>query len=602
MFKKPIMIVIISYIIGILWGIYVKNIFLFFVMNLFIIVLMSYMKIRRRYNSKIRLIIGKCCNNICVIFITFSVLGYISLLYKENKFECIYEEKNLEVTIVSNCIEEEYFNKYIARVEKYNINIYILVPKKVKFQYGYVVKLNDELIKPQAQRNTYGFDYKMYLKSINIAGSVNIKNYKIIGRKSNLINGLIFEIKESIRKKIYTIIQSENKYLLEAFLIGNKENISDEINDIFRKSSLSHLIAISGTHITIITTLIFKLFKIIKVGKRTSYYISIIIIYIYMFIAGGMPSVVRSCIGIILVLVSKLIYRKSDIYTNICISAIIILVTNPYNILNLGFVLSYGGIVGIVLYTNIRKNTSKENKIKAYIKEICIISFCVQIIILPIIINSFNNISFTFFISNLMVSPLLFLILNLGIAGIMLSYLYLPLSCLIGKVIDILLQLLLNISKLCANLPFANNICTRIDMPIIIIYYILVIYIVYLIKINRLHIIIHFIKKYILKLVSVFLILVIVINLYNYSGIKELKIYFIDVGQGDATLIKTSRNKVILIDGGEAKEGKEVLLPYLLNRKIKVIDYIIISHFDSDHIGRIILFNGKYESKKYNNR
>lgn len=583
MFKRPVIIVTISYIIGILWGIYVKNIFLFFVMSLFIIVLRSYTKRIREYNSKIRLIISKCSNNICIIFIIFSVLGYISLLYKENKFECIYEEKNLEVTIVSNCIEEEYFNKYIARVKKYNINIYILVAKQIKLEYGDIIKLNDTIIKPKEQRNTYGFNYRMYLKSTNIAGSVNTKNYKIIGKKSNLINRLIYKIKESIRTKIYTIVQSENKYLLEAFLIGDKDNISEKVIETFRKSSLSHLIAISGTHITIITTLIYNLFKIIKVGKRSSYYICVIIIFVYIFITVGTPSVVRSCIGIILVLISKLIYRKSDIYTNTCISAIIILIINPYNIMNLGFILSYGGVIGILIYTNIIKNKSDKKKMKVYIKQICIISFCVHIIIFPIIINSFNNVSFTFFISNLLASPLLFLILNLGIVGILLSYLYLPVSCLIGKVIDILLQFLVKISKICAILPFSNNIATRIDLYSIIIYYILITYVVYLIKINRLHIIIHFIKKYILKLLSVFLIIAIIIKLYNNSGIKELKIYFIDVGQGDATIIKTPSNKVILIDGGEYEEGEKILLPYLLNRKIKVVDYIIISHFDSDH-------------------
>lgn len=66
----------------------------------------------------------------------------------------------------------------------------------------------------------------------------------------------------------------------------------------------------------------------------------------------------------------------------------------------------------------------------------------------------------------------------------------------------------------------------------------------------------------------------------------KLKIYFIDVGQGDATLIVTPKNKKILIDGGGDEQndvGKNTLLPYLLDRKIKSLDYIIISHFDSDH-------------------
>ena len=71
---------------------------------------------------------------------------------------------------------------------------------------------------------------------------------------------------------------------------------------------------------------------------------------------------------------------------------------------------------------------------------------------------------------------------------------------------------------------------------------------------------------------------------------KDLKVYFIDVSQGDSTLIITPRNKKILIDGGGNREedvfnvGEKILIPYLLNRKINKIDYMVISHFDSDHV------------------
>ena len=77
-------------------------------------------------------------------------------------------------------------------------------------------------------------------------------------------------------------------------------------------------------------------------------------------------------------------------------------------------------------------------------------------------------------------------------------------------------------------------------------------------------------------------------------------IYFIDVGQGDSTLIVTPNNKKILIDGGGSEGsdyvGKDILLPYLLARKIKSIDYMMVSHFDSDHVRRTFIHNAKYKS------
>lgn len=96
-------------------------------------------------------------------------------------------------------------------------------------------------------------------------------------------------------------------------------------------------------------------------------------------------------------------------------------------------------------------------------------------------------------------------------------------------------------------------------------------------------------KKYYKKIISTILIICIISNLIKLTD-KNLEIYFIDVGQGDCTLIKTESNKIILIDGGEGNsekynQGENVVLPYLLDRGITKIDYIMISHFDSDHCG-----------------
>lgn len=89
------------------------------------------------------------------------------------------------------------------------------------------------------------------------------------------------------------------------------------------------------------------------------------------------------------------------------------------------------------------------------------------------------------------------------------------------------------------------------------------------------------------RLISATIILVVLSNLFVINNSK-FNIYFIDVGQGDSTLIITSTNKTILIDGGGSEGssydvGESVLLPYLLDRGVKQIDYMIFSHFDSDH-------------------
>ena len=95
------------------------------------------------------------------------------------------------------------------------------------------------------------------------------------------------------------------------------------------------------------------------------------------------------------------------------------------------------------------------------------------------------------------------------------------------------------------------------------------------------------------KLLAMIIILIMLFNFAKFIP-KNLQIYFIDVGQGDSTLIVTPNKKTILIDGGGSKSldefdvGKNTLLPYLLDRKISKIDYLMISHFDSDHCNGLI--------------
>ena len=84
---------------------------------------------------------------------------------------------------------------------------------------------------------------------------------------------------------------------------------------------------------------------------------------------------------------------------------------------------------------------------------------------------------------------------------------------------------------------------------------------------------------------------------------KNLTIYFVDVGQGDCTLIETPEHQIILIDGGGSEDekkdtiGEKILVPFLLNKHIKKVDYIIISHFDSDHVGGILTVMEKIKVK-----
>ena len=325
-----------------------------------------------------------------------------------------------------------------------------------------------------------------------------------------------------------------------------------------------------------------------------------------MFVTGFSYSVIRSCIMGIVTLFANVFYKKPDSINCIAISMLIMLLYNPFAIYDIGFKLSYLATIGIILFNkNIESILSK--KINKKIAKILSVTFSAQITVMPIIVLEFNNISLTFFISNFLASFLIGPIIILGFVIILISFISFKLAKLLAIILHLLLMALNLVAKLVSRIPFSNlTIVTPYVISIIIIYLLILIsnYIYTIYTSKR---ILRKIEKNILKDIkkitktTVIAILIIISFSLFYSIFipKTLNIYFVDVMQGDCTFIITPQNKTILIDGGE--ENNDVLFSYLLDRRVKKIDYIIISHFDNDHVRRLIGCYSKIESRTSNN-
>lgn len=363
------------------------------------------------------------------------------------------------------------------------------------------------------------------------------------------------------------------------------------------------------------------------IGKRKTKEITIIFLIFYMFITGFSPSVTRASIMYILMLMASLLHRRTDMATSISLSLILILIYNPFLIQNIGLQFSYIGTIGIILLNkhvlSILKNIRIKNSKYKYIiskrtkdfldktKEILAVTMSAQISILPIMIYHFNIFGTYFLISNLLVSVIIAPIIILGFITIFVSII----SKLITKIICIsilntLIQLLILISDI-SNLPFSKIYMKTPKVYNIIIYYCLIFVWYFLYQIynskqlnqtqRRIRNVIA-LAKYKAKLKQNKYIAVILCVSVIFATIKilpqNLEIHFVDVGQGDCTFITTPNNKTILIDGGGSALsnfdiGKRILIPYILDRGYTKIDYVIISHTDFDHVGRLDFANAR---------
>ena len=571
-----------------------------------------------------------------IIIVVLLILIIIYDIYFVFKFDTIYEEES-EISFVGEIIslpeKKENYNRYIIKTiynskikNSKNTNMIAYIKEDIILFPGDIIKINGKFNKAQSKRNYGGFNYRNYLKQKKVYGIVYVDNVSIIENKFDIYN-ILGKVKKSINDKINLLYKNQENSFLKSILIGESEELEDEIKENFRKSSLSHILAISGMHISyIVLALKFILEKTIK-RKKLENNIIIIFLVFFSILTGLKPSCIRACTMYSFILLCENMYRKNNVKLSIILTFFILILFNPYNIFSVGLWLSFMGTIGIILFSDlfyklseriIKKHINdsfrKNNTIKVilYIINIFVICFSAQILIFPIMIYVYNSFSLSFFISNFFSSFLIGPVLILGFLSIIISYIFIPISNIISLFESNLIKLLIVISKICSKIPLSNIKVVTPNIMFLFLYYFIIILIICYYNKNRvllLKVILAFCKikqtkktKKIINMITcqlfkvgIFIcIFIIIINFIRFD--KDLRIYFVDVGQGDCTVIQTPHGKNIIIDGGEGGEsskydyGKNVVLPYLLDRKIWKIDYMIISHFDSDHVGRPIYY------------
>lgn len=672
----------IGLIIGIIMGLYFsKSIILF--LSIFVISLLLLLKKKSFLSILFKSKVGKTSlgrflyrslrylkkyisKTVLIIFSIFLIIGFLLLTFKAERFQdFIYdmnllENKDIKVyaIVVGDKEEKEYSDMYKVKIQSinnksyYNTYCYIKFNKKdkVEIKYGDLIYFEGEFQEAEDSSNYKGFSYKEYLKTINVYGTFKVSKNKLKVMGENALNSIYMlsnKVKNSFETQLDKLYgnNNEEKALLKGILIGEVEEITEEQTENFKITSLSHILAVSGMHISYIILSSIFILQLLKISKKSIHIVTILIIIFFMFLTNFAPSVVRASIMGIIFLISFLVKRKSDFWVNISIASLITLIYNPYILLSLSYQLSYLGTIGIVLgmkvvgeykrrkeetenrkclndkiyakmndleiekKINIKdskaefKKVEKDNKRKQFILEkfntikqffidAIIVCISAQLFVFPIIWLNFNNFSIYFLISNVLVAPIMGVIVILGFIIIFISYIFPPLAISLNYIENFLLEFINIMTSYISKLPNANLYLKTPYVLSILLYFVFVLIFIGM-YIAREDVIKRRVKQYYKQILKIFkiilvcytiIIIAIDIGIFNFNNTK---VYFVDVGQGDCSLIITEKNKKILIDGGGSESydvGKNTTLPYLLDRRISKLDYVIISHFDSDHV------------------
>ena len=582
--NRKVFLITIYYIIGTIGGLYFNNIILFLIAFFNI----HYLIFRK--NKKKLVILALVCiiaffKSYCLVMYTKS-MQCVDNVELVGDIEHITTRNNTQIVLIS-------VNKIDSKKVLFKTKVRAYIKNNKKLDVGdkvYLRGIKRELV---YTKNEGVFDYKRYLHSKEIHLSIDVEKVKLEKRTlNNYFLSFINKIRDNIKSSFYKYLPDKNAALATALVIGDKEDFDEEVSSKFSEAGLSHIIAISGMH-TVYVAYIAILFKRF-IGKRKSYVLVIIVLFMFCNITSNTESVYRASIMLSLFYISKIIYRKSDSLSNLFVSVILGLIKNPFCIFSPGFILSTAGTFGILtVYEHSKESNSR---VKEYIKNQIKLGISANIILFPIVAKMYNKISLIFMISSPFINSLMTILMPsvfvYGILGMLNFIVPVWVLKIAGGVTKILTDCLLMFADIFSRISIFNIQVVTPSILTIITYYIIV-FIIYRYKRekkskNRA------IYKRIIRYIFVgYLSILLVMNIIVQSD-NSLYIYFVDVGQGDCTLIRTPQNHIVLIDGGGSEDGKEdnigekILIPFLLNKHIKKVDYIIVSHFDSDHVGGLL--------------
>lgn len=426
--------------------------------------------------------------------------------------------------------------------------------------YGAYVLVEGELIKPYNNTIPNNFNYKSYLSNKMIYYQLKIDNIKVIKESNNII----YKLKNKINKRILKI---DKTGYLKAFILGDNSLIDDMVYESYQSIGITHLFALSGMHVSLLSGIILKGLK--KVNNKLKYLIVIIVLISYGFIVGYPASIKRAITFFIIASINKIFNFKLSTLKILFITVFILIFINYKIIYDIGFLYSVITVFGIFWGSNFIKS---ENKIYSSFK----LSLVAFLFSLPITLACFYEINILSIIYNMFYIPFVSVILY---PFCLLTFI-LPF---LEKILVLLIKVMENISLFLNNIDFFK-LYLDFNIGEILLFYILLLVIF---RYNRF-------KYFILLFLIVFIDLMI-----PYLD-SSLYVYYLDVGQGDSSLIITPHLKeVILIDtGGKLSfdtklEGdksyvSEGTLSLLRSLGINKIDYLILTHGDYDHMGDAI--------------
>lgn len=527
---------------------------------------------------------------------------------------------DLEGVVVGEPDEREHYTNLRVRAERLTLPdgtereveglALVKADRYPQRRYGDRVRIEGLLETPPVFE---GFSYRDYLARQGIHSLIRRAEVTFLAEnEANRLLYHLFEFKRYAQSTIARLLPEPQAALLTGILLGVETGIPSNLMDDFAATGTTHIIAISGFNITIISGIFAGLAQQLF-GKRRALWIAIAGVAVYTIFVGASAAVVRAAVMGVLYLVGQYAGRATFAPVSLAAAGIAMTAWNPHTLWDVGFQLSFAATAGLVLCTEplerfferaLSRLTSAERarRIVNLISEALIVTLAAQITTTPIILHYFGRLSLVALLSNFFILPAQPGVMIWGGIAALLGLIIRPLGRVVGWIAWVFLTYTIEVVRVTARVPFASTPAQMKGWMVFVYYGLLGGVTWWLGKpreqrkelLGRLRS--GFLARLKVKVLIGAAAVLLVLGFFAWRSLPDgrLHVSFLDVGQGDAVFVQTPSGRQMLIDGGPS----ESVLLSQLGRQMpfwdRSLDVVVLTHPDSDHITGLIPVMERY--------
>lgn len=376
--------------------------------------------------------------------------------------------------------------------------------------------------------------------------------------------------KEAMGARLMELYDERDGGILKAVLLGDKTSLREEDQLLYQKNGISHLLAISGLHISMIGVSLYKFLRKCYLNFLEAGIPSAVLLFFYGMMTGFGISTIRAVCMFIVLIFADILGRTYDMASAMSLAVIIILLRNPLQAWQAGFLLSFGAVLGICMVYPILQSVFQT---KRKWTQSILFSLSLSLVTFPLSVHFFYEYPLYSILLNFIVIPCMPFVMGFGGAGMLLGGISPLFGGIIGMPAHWILSFYEGLGSYVVSLPF-SVIRMGAEKPWqLVTYYVLLLLSLLLLWYGR------------RRIFTVLLPVAVLIVSLRFRG--GLTVTMLDVGQGDGIFLRLPDQTTCFIDGGSTsvKEvGNYRILPYLKYEGVAKLDYVIFSHLDQDHM------------------